>query len=203
MIAFFMCVVLCFSIVGCRSNENQNTVAKEALQRVLDGDESFNYKCLVFDEVREESLKSFRFHTESNALNPFSPKAYAYVDFDADGIEELLILDATLSFFLILRYDNENVNGYILEHIDLQNVKTDGSFLTIRYNSYTAISRVSFEELDCVVTNLAYKNDSTNIYQLNEKSATKDEVEKYFDDWDENTTKISWTTIEYRKTLGF
>ena len=22
------------------------------------------------------------------------------------------------------------------------------------------------------------------------------EVEKYFDDWDENTTKISWTTIE-------
>ena len=25
---------------------------------------------------------------------------------------------------------------------------------------------------------------------------TKDEVEKYFDDWDENTTKISWTTTE-------
>lgn len=108
----------------------------------------------------------------------------------------MVIVDATLKFFLILRYDNENVNGYILENISLQDIKTDGSFLTVRYNSYTAISRVSFEELDCVVTNLAYKDDSANTYQLNQKSATKDEVEKYFDDWNENTTKISWVTIK-------
>lgn len=151
---------------------------------------------MVFDKVTEESLKEFRFHTEYSALNPFIPQGYAYVDFDSDGLEELVIVDATLKFFLILRYDNENVNGYILENISLQDIKTDGSFLNVRYNSYTAISRVSFEELDSVVTNFAYKDDSANTYQLNQKSATKDEVEKYFDDWNGNTTKISWTTIE-------
>ena len=196
LIAIFMCLVMCLSFVGCSNTEKQNSEAKELLQKVLDNEQNFSYKCLVFDKVTEENLKEFRFHTVYRALNPFVPQGYAYIDFDSDGIDELVIVDATLEYFLILRYDNENVNGYILENISLQDIKTDGSFLTVRYNSYTAISRVSFYGLDCVVTNLVYKNDSTNIYQLNEKSATKDEVEKYFDDWNENTTKISWVTIK-------
>ncbi len=196
LIAIFMCLVMCLSIVGCNNTEKQNDEAKETLLRVLEKEQNFNYKCLVFDKVTEESLGEFRFHTEYSALNPFVPQGYAYVDFDSDGIDELVIVDATLNFFLILRYYNENVNGYILENISLQDIKTDGSFLTVRYNSYTAISRVSFEELDCAVTNLAYKDDSENIYQLNQESATRDEVEKYFDNWNENTTKISWVTIK-------
>ncbi len=196
LMAIFMCLVMCLSFVGCNNTEKQNSEAKELLQKVLDNEQNFSYKCMVFDKVTEENLKEFRFDTEYSALNPFIPQGYAYVDFDSDGLEELVIVDATLKFFLILRYDNENVNGYILENISLQDIKTDGSFLNVRYNSYTAISRVSFEELDSVVTNLAYKDDSANTYQLNQKSATKDEVEKYFDDWNGNTTKISWTTIE-------
>ncbi len=196
LIAIFMCLVICLSFVGCNNTEKQNNEAKETLQRVLEKELSFTYKCLVFDKVTEESLEKFNFHTGYSALNPFVPQGYAYVDFDSDGIEELLIVDATLNFFLILRYDNENVNGYILENISLQEIKTDGSFLTDRYNSYTAVSRVSFDGLDCAVTNLAYKDDSANAYLLNQKSATRDEVEKYFDDWNENTTKISWVTIK-------
>ncbi len=196
LIAIFMCLVLCLSFVGCNNIEKQNDEAKEVLQRVLEKEQSFTYKCLVFDKVTEESLEKFSFPTETNAINAFVPQGYAYVDFDSDGIEELLIVDATLRFFLILRYDNENVNGYILENISLQEIKTDGSFLTVRYNGYTAVSRVSFDGLDCAVTNLAYKDDSANTYQLNQKSATRDEVEKYFDDWNENTAKISWVTIK-------
>ncbi len=196
LIAIFMCLVMCLSFVGCNNTEKQNSEAKEVLQRVLEKEQSFTYKCLVFDKVTEESLEKFSFPTETNAINAFVPQGYAYVDFDSDGIEELLIVDATLNFFLILRYDNENVNGYILENISLQEIKTDGSFLTVKYNSYTAVGRVSFDGLDCAVTHLAYKDDSTNTYELNKKSATRDEVEKYFDDWNGNTTKISWVTIK-------
>ena len=195
-IAIFMCLVLCLSFVGCNNTEKQNEEAKETLQRVLEKEHSFTYKCLVFDKVTEESLEKFSFPTESNAINAFVPQGYTYIDFDSDGIEELLIVDVTLKYFLILRYDDKNVNGYILENINLQDVKTDGSFSIVRYNSYTTISKVSFDGYDCEVTNIAYKNYSSNTYQLNEKSATKDEVEQYFDDWYENTTKISWETIE-------
>ena len=196
LIAIFMCMVMLFSFVGCNNTEKQNSEAKELLQKVLDNEQNLSYKCLVFDKVTEESLEKFNFKTEYKAFNSFVPQGYAYVDFDSDGIEELLIVDVTLTYFLILKYDDNNVNGYILEKISLQDIKTDGSFLTVRYDSYTAISRVSFKGLDCAVTNLAYKDDSKNTYQLNQKTATKDEVEKYFDDWNENTTKISWVTIK-------
>ena len=196
LIAIFMCLAMCLSFVGCNNTEKQNSEAKELLQKVLDKEQNFSYKCLVFDKVTEESLNKFKFHTEYSALNPFVPYEYAYVDFDSDGIEELVIVDAMLKFFLILRYDNGNVNGYILENISLQDIKTDGSFLTVIHNRYTAVSRVSFDGLHCAVTNLAYKNDSANTYQLNQKSATRDEVERYFDDWNEDTIKISWVTIK-------
>ena len=196
LIAIFMCLVLCLSFVGCNNTEKQNSEAKEILQKVLDKEQNFTLKSLVFDKVTEENLEKFSFPTVDNAINTFLPKGYAYVDFDLDGIEELLIVDVRLKFFLILRYNNGNVNGYILENISLQEIKTDGSFLIVRYNSYTAVSRVSFDGLDCEVSNLAYKDVSANTYQLNQKSATRDEVEKYFDDWNENTTKISWVTIK-------
>lgn len=196
LIAVFICLVMCFSFVGCNNSEKQNDEAKEVLQKVLSKEQSFTVKSLVFDKVTEENLEKFSFPTEANAINAFVPQGYVYVDFDSDGIEELLIVDATLRFFLILRYDNENVNGYILENISLQDIKTDGSFSMVIYKSYTTVSRVTFDGLDCKVSNLAYKDDLANTYQLNKKSATKDEVEKYFDDWNENTTKISWVTIK-------
>ncbi len=196
LLAVFMCLILCLFFVGCNNTEKQNEESKEILQKVLEKEQSFTYKCMIFDKVSEESLEKFSFPTEANAINAFVPQGYVYLDFDSDGIEELLIVDATLNFFLILRYDNEKVNGYILDDIDLQGIKTDGSFSIVRYNSYTTVSKVSFDGYDCNVTNLAYKDDASSTYQLNEKSATKDEVEKYFDDWNENTTEISWVTIK-------
>ena len=191
-----LCFVISLSFVGCKNTEKQNNEARELLQKVLEKEQSFTFKSLVFDKVTEESLEKFSFPTEVSAINRFAPLGYSYIDFDSDGIEELLIVDVELQFFLILKYDDGNVNGYILDDMSLQGIKTDGSFLTVRYDSYTAISRVSFEGLNCEVSYLAYKGDSTNTYQLKGKPATKEEVESYFDEWNENTTKISWITIE-------
>ena len=195
LVMIFTCLVLCLSFGSCNNTEKQNEEARECLNRVLGKEQSFSYKCLVSDKITEESLEKFNFKTEYSALNSFVPQAYTYIDFDSDGIDELLIVDMKLKYFLILRYDDKIVNGYILENISLQDIKTDGSFLTVRYNSCATINKVSFDGLDYEVINLAYKDDSENTYQLNQESAAKDEVEKYFDDWNENTTKISWTTI--------
>ncbi len=187
---------MCFSFVGCNNIEKKNEEAKELLQKVLEKEEKFTYKCLVFDKVTEESLEKFMFHTKSSASNPFIPQGYTYVDLDSDGIEELLIVDMFLTYFLVLKYDDDSVNGYILEDISLHDIKTDGSFLIDRYKGYTTINRVSFDGLDYEVSDLAYKDDAANIYRLNQKSSTKEDVEEYFNDWNENTVKISWETIE-------
>lgn len=201
----FICLIICFSFGGCNNAEKKNKEAKEILNKVLNKEQDFIFKSLVFDKVTEENLEKFSFSTVSNAINAFIPQSYAFVDFNSDGIEELLMVEVTLKFFLILRYDSEKVYGYIIENISLQDIKTDGSFLTLGnvYNedykvvgTRNTISRVEFDGTECKISNLAYKDDSSNIYKLNEKSAEKEETEKYFDDWNNNTIKIDWITIE-------
>lgn len=188
-------MILCLSACASGNRQKENQKTKEILEKVLNKEQNFSYKCLVFDKVTEENLKNFRFHTEYSALNSFVPKGYLYVDFDSDGIEELLIVDAYLKFFLILRCDNGNVNGYMLENLNLQGIKTDGSFMLEFYKAHTTVSRIQFEGLECIVSDVAYKNDTKKIYKLNGNLTTKDEVEKYFNSWNQSTTKVSWTKI--------
>lgn len=59
LIAIFMCLVMCLSFFGCNNTEKQNSEAKELLQKVLDNEQNFSYKCMVFDKVTEENLKEF------------------------------------------------------------------------------------------------------------------------------------------------
>lgn len=193
---FLMCLIIGFSFVGCTNTDNKNEVAKAALQRVLNKEQDFTFKSLVSDKVTEENLEKFSFATEGNFMNYFVPQGYTYIDFDSDSIDELLIIDVQLRFFLILRYDSEKVNGYILENISLQDIKTDGSFLVLINKGYTTISQIKFDGLECELSDLAYWHDETNTFKLNGKSATEEEVEDYRDDWNKNTTKVSWTQID-------
>ena len=204
LIILFLCLILALSFSSCgaveTNDENDNRKAREVLQKVLSEEENFTYKCMVFGKVTEENLSNFKFNTEDQALKPFVLSWYTYTDFDADGIDELLLADMGLNSFLVLRYDNEKVNGYIIEDISMKDVKTDGSFLISRYNSYSAICKISFDGLDYKVTNLAYKDDSKGIYQLSGKDSNKKEVQEYFDDWNKRTTSVSWTKTDKQPT---
>lgn len=173
-----------------------NEEAREYLQKVLEKEKDFTYKCLVWGKVTTENFQRFIYNLEHTAFLPFIPQGYAYIDFDSDGIDELLIVDIRLTQCMVLRYDGEKAIGYIIEHINIKNVKTDGTLLIGNEKSACSISKVSFDGLDYEITNLAYKKGSENLYQLDQKPASKDEVENYFDNWNEGTTNISWTMIE-------
>ena len=179
-LAIFLCLLMCLAFSGCNNTEKMNDEAKTVLTKVLN---------------KEENLEKFRYPTYSNALNIFVPAHYTFADFDSDGIEELLIIDASLSDFLFLRYDDGKVYGYVLKRISIQDVKTDGSFMTFDYDGYKAISRISFSGSSYEITNQAYLDDSENKYLLDEKPVQKSEVEEYFENWNKNTTKISWEDI--------
>ena len=205
LIAISICLVLFLTFVGCNNVEQQNEVAKAAFQEVLENKRNFSYKCLVFDKVTEESLKKFNFKTIDNAFNSFNPHGYAYLDFDQDGVDEMLIYDMGLSYFLILKHDGEKVNGYILDdNIDLKNVKTNGTFITVTYNfdenykitgnNYN-VCEVEFDGLDYSINHLAFQNQDDNIYKIDNKNSTKDEVEAYINNWKNNTTQIEWCKI--------
>ena len=196
----FMCLVLCFCFVGCKNTEERNEEAKAALTRVLNNKENFTVHNVYTNKTTEENLKKFNYPTYSNALHVFVPDNYTFVDFDKDGIEELLIIDILLSSHLFLKYDDGRVYGYVHDakinnHINLKGVKTDGSFVTSAFDGYEAISRISFSGTSYEITQLAYKDDSSNKYLLNGKPAKKSEVEAFIENRDKNTTEVAWTQI--------
>ncbi len=195
-IAIFLCFVFCLGFSGCNNTEKKNDEAKAVLTKVLNKKESFTVHNVYVDKTTEENLEKFRYPTYSNELNIFVPAHYTFADFDADGIEELLIIDAHLSDFLFLRYDDGKVYGYVHKKISIQDVKTDGSFMTFDYDGYKAISRISFYGSSYEITNQAYLDDLENKYLLDGKSAQKSEVEEYFENWSKNTTKVSWEEIK-------
>lgn len=196
LVALILTLCLCLSCVGCDNTQKKQSEAKEALQKVFEKEENFNFKSLISDDVTSENLNKFSFHTPYSVFNVFMPQGYAYVDFDSDGIDEMLIVDMLLTFFLILKYDGQNVNGYIIDNISPQQVWVDGSFVTKAHSGYTTVSRVSFNGLEIKKSNLAFISDSKKIYQINDKTQPKEKVQKFIDDWNENTEKISWVTVK-------
>ena len=205
LLAIFLCLLMCIVFSGCNNTEKKNDEAKAAFQEVLENKRLFSYKCLVFDKITEENLEKFNFKTEYSALNSFIPQMYAYLDFDQDGVEELLIVDAMLSYFLVLRYDGEKVIGYISDdNVDLQNVKTDGTFLTVSYifdDNHKIIGKnyfvcgFEFDGLDHKMKMLVSQNDEEGVYKIGKQSATKDEVEAHINNWKNSTTQIEWNKI--------
>ena len=226
LIAILLCIAICLSFVGCQKSgkqeekpteqqtekpteqqtekptekptENATEKSREALEKVLNKEASFTFKSLVFDEVTEENLEKFRFVTEYSVNNAFLPVIYSYVDFDSDGVEELLVAEMGLHFYLILRYDNGKVNGYILERLSAQEIKTDGSFVVSWHKGPESVNRVRFDGLECELTELACKAETENTYALNGKTATKEIVESYFADWKSSGEKITWTSIKQK-----
>lgn len=203
LIAILLCLAICLSFAGCQKPEKQEEKPteqtenpREVLEKVLNKEENFTYKSLVFDKVTEENLEKFRFDTEGVALYAFLPVAYTYVDFDSDGAEELLVSDVGLHFFLILRCDNGKVNGYMLEQLSAQNIKTDGSFVISWNKGPETVNRIKFDGVECELTELACKDDTQNTYELNGKTAAKAEVESYIADWKSSGTNITWTYIK-------
>lgn len=205
LLAIFLCLLMCLVFSGCNNTEKKNDEAKTVLTKVLNKEENFTVHNVYVDKTTEENLEEFRYPTYSNALNIFVPSYYTFADFDSDGIEELLMVDATLSYFLILRYDGEKAVGYMVDdNIDLQNVKTNGTFLTVSYifddnfkitGKDFHVCEIEFNGLDYRVNTLASQNHEDNIYTIGKQSTTKDEVEVYIDNWKNNTTQIEWCTI--------
>lgn len=198
LLAIFLCLVICYSFTGCNNNTKiKNDEARTALEKVLNFEETFNLKNPLYDRVSKENLRQFHFPSIYNALNWYTPRWYSYIDFNDDGIDELLVLDLSTQYSLILRYDNGEVKGNVFKEIDIKTYKTDGTFSLCYPSTVKTVSRVIFDGYDCQITHLAYIKDTEKDYKLNGKTDNKKKVEEYIKNWEENTEIIKYTTIMY------
>jgi len=177
-----------------------NEKTREVLQKVLDNEQSFTIKSLVFDRYTEENLEKFSFATEGSAVHPFLPRGYTYVDLDSDGIDELVVFSASLDYYLILRYGGEKVYGYLVGFRSLMDLKTDGSFMTSSGAGLNTVSNLSFQDTyygtSFVIADVAYQDDMNGVYLLNGKAAQKEKVEAYFENWERDSRGVSWIMLE-------
>lgn len=193
----FMCLVMCVSFVGCNNTEKQNDEAKQTLQRVLEEEQTFTAKTSVIsDKTTEQTLDKYHFQTVDNAYYSFIPEQYAFVDMDNDNIDELVILDVKITYYLVLHYENEKVYGYNIGARSLIDLRTDGSFMTSSAGGISSIGNMCFDGSECKVINKALANDYDQEYFIDGKKTDQKTSKKYFDDWNENTSKISWVTIK-------
>lgn len=68
----------------------------------------------------EETLERFTFSLPYQALYAFVPKSYAFANWDADGVEELLVMDVQTFCLLTLDYTEEKVSGTIKDNVNSQ-----------------------------------------------------------------------------------
>ncbi len=197
LIAILMCLVICVAFVGCNNTDNQNDEAREALQRVLEKGQTFTAKTSVISgKTTEQTLDKYRFQTIENAYYSFVPEQYAFVDMDNDNVDELVILDVMITYYLVLRYENKKVYGYNIGARSLIDLRTDGSFMTSSAAGISSIGNMCFDGSECKVINKALANDYDQEYFIDGKKTDQKTSKKYFDDWNENTTQISWITIK-------
>ena len=196
-LSIVVCVTLCFSLVGCSNdNDKKNNNAHEILMKVLDNEQPFVAKTsVVSNNITENKLEKYNFQTYDNVQYAFIPYQYTFVDCDADGIDELVVLDQKLSCYLILRYNDKKVYGYNYTPIgDIKKFKSDGSFEPRLKNSEKKISRLSFNDVDFEIIEKAYINENDKTYLLDGQAKEPSVVENFFDTWN-NTPQASWTTI--------
>lgn len=199
-LAIFLSFTLCFCLVGCGKDniKEQNDQVKEILMKVLEKEQTFTAKTSVIsDKTTEQTLEKYHFQTNDNAYYTFVPAYYVYVDCDADDIDELVILDARLYCYLVLRYDTGKVYGYNYAGIgDVKKFKTDGSFEPKLKNGEQKIAFLKFDGYDFEIVEKAYINNNESEYFIGGKVEDKNTVEKYFDNWHENTPNVDWVKIE-------
>lgn len=198
-LAIILSFTFCFCFVGCGKDniKEQNEQAKEVLIKVLEKEEPFTAKTgVISDKTTEQTLEKYHFQTIDNAYYSFVPEHYAFVDMDNDNIVELVIFDARMTYYLVLRYENGKVYGYNIRARSLIDLKTDGSFMTSSAAGINSIGNICFDGSECKVINKALANDNDQEYFIDGKKTDQKTFKQYFDNWKENTPNIDWVKIE-------
>ena len=199
LLSVLLCLIFCFAFLGCSNSnvEKENEEAKRVLMNVLEKKQTFIAKTsAISDKITEQTLSKYHFSTNSDAYYAFVPGLYTFADCDANGINELVVLDMMLPCYLVLRYDGEKVYGYNYTHIgDIKKFKSDGSFEPRLKDGESRISRFVFNDCDFEIIDKAFMSEIENKYFLDGKATDKETVKNYFDDWNENKAKAEWIKI--------
>lgn len=130
---------------------------------------------------------------------PVTPTEYAFVDFDGDGTEELVVnISQIYGAYLILRVDEVDVYGYEIGNRGMQALKKDGSFRGSNGAASHFYLRLFFEDNKIVVIETAVNDIYEGVYEIEGKACTAEEAEAYVLKWDQKD-EVDWIEVEMKK----
>ena len=123
---------------------------------------------------------------------------YVFTDLDNDGRSELVVLIESIDgSYVILRYNKkeEKVYGYVLGVRELEDLKQDGTFMGSGGAAISTYSKIEFDKNNKMnVIDLAYVDEEANVYKIDNKDVSYDEMNTYIEKWDEKKS-VNWIKV--------
>ena len=180
-------VDLDFKVDNISSNtvdtENHEKDAKQLLLDIMNNKKSF-----IDQDNNETLLKNFEIVETQKA----EVQKYAFVDFDKDGTQELVIYTTSdYGAYVILHYEEGNVYGYMIEIRSLENLKGDGSFTGSNGASSTEYLRMTFNKNNYDINTEAIYDITNKIYKINNNQVSLEEIKEYVKEWNQKED-VKW-----------
>ncbi|MBR6681960.1 MAG: hypothetical protein IKL40_03145, partial [Clostridia bacterium] len=114
----------------------------------------------------------------------YKDQPYVIVDLDSDGTDEMVVNASVGSgFVMVFRFYNGKVYSYEFKTSELKNLKKDGSFTQGSSNYLNSVSKLKFEDTSCKFVEISYRDLHNNVYRLNGAAVSKEELEKFDEEW--------------------
>ena len=186
-------LVMC-SFTGCNSkkenNRDNNDIVneekidtKELLTKVMNSEEKF-----ITENNSEVLLKDFKITDNIFA----KVKEYVFVDLDKDNVDELVInTESDYGAYIILRYENGKVYGYLIGIRSFESLKIDGSFLGSNSAFSAQYSTISFDKNTYNIKIEAINDTENKIYKIDNVDVTQTEINEYVTNWNKKEN-VKW-----------
>ena len=174
----FVSLLFLLILTGCSSKTKDEEVKLVPYKEIVN-----NELKIVNMDKEEIYLSEYKLSSDKD----FLIEGYTYVDFENDGVEELVIKTNLNNVYLIFHYDTANI--YVHE-VEFNELKKDGKFL-VKYDDEYYIYSITFNGTTYELNQIARYNDHLGIYKLENKDVTKEKIKSYKKSFDEKES-IKW-----------
>lgn len=188
----FLCLAVILAFGGCSTSKANES--EKILNAVLASEKTF-----IAETGKAVYLNGYHIN-DGNTVDPIlaDPAEYTFVDFDADGNNELVVnISPEYGCYLVFHYNGQDVFGYEFGVRALQALKSDGTFMGSNGAASNYYCQLSFEENQRNITYTAVKDSTLNRFELNGKECSIEELNEYINDWNLKEP-VKW--IECKKT---
>lgn len=175
--------VLILSVIysGCANKKSTDDV----LLDVLNNEQTF-----IDESNQHVYLKDYKLKENKNIK--IIPQKHTLIDFDNDGINELVVyVSENYGAYIMFHMYAGNIYGFELMERAMIDLKTDGSFIQSEGAGINTYSRLSFNKNKYEVLEEAYSNDMNNVYRINEKKTTSENANKYKQEFSKKES-VNW-----------